>query len=155
MRLRPIGDDDELFHIAEWSHAVRSIGEQHTPTVAFFMLRHLTELVLKRVVNEVTRTQPPTIHRLMQLVELLPADDPLRTGRSEDERRIRELAAAVDKIDDDGTAARYAFDRHGRESFTDEACIRREEVIELAEVLWDYCIVRAGGWHAPQERPTE
>lgn len=148
--LRPVGDDDELFHISEWHYATRLLLSSDVPTVAFFAFRHLTELVLKRILREVTG-QAPSGHELVALLEALPPDDPLRVGSDEPEQSIRELIAAIEAVDKRSTAARYAFDQSEQESFSDDACIERDVIGVLAGTLWDYCLVRAGGWHGPDE----
>jgi hypothetical protein len=62
--LRPVGDDDELFIISEWSHAIGTLLRAELPAVTFFVLRHLLELVLKRIVEAV----PSPIYWLVRVV---------------------------------------------------------------------------------------
>jgi hypothetical protein len=150
--LRPTGDDDELFHLSEWQYGVGLLVKAIVPTMAFYVLRHLAELVQKRIVSEVIGTYEFG-HDLCALLNSLPEDDPLRVGSREVEVSIRELILAIGDIDSSGVAARYAFDRSGRPSFDDEVCIQPEALEAQAEMLWEYCLERAGGWHAPTERP--
>src|SRR5688572_14658843 len=129
IRLRPLGDDDDLFHIGEWSYAVGLLRTANVPTVAFFVLRHLAELVLKRIVQTETGTWPLG-HNLEVLLNQLVSTDPLRVSTDEYETTIRDLIKAVGAIDPAGDAGRYAF-RSGSPSFDDDACVVPDELPEL------------------------
>lgn len=152
LSIRPVGDDDELFHLGEWHYAVGMLARANVPTVAFFVLRHLGELVLKRIISEVTGERAWG-HDLRVLLERLPAADPLRSGVDEPEVSIRNLMYAIGALDRGSDAARYAFNSSGLPSFGADVCIQPDMLSELAGMLWDYCLERAGGWHGSVEGP--
>jgi hypothetical protein len=126
----------------------------NVPNVAFFVLRHMLELVLKRIIDEVTGTAAWG-HDVKKLLGKLPADDPLRTSESEPETSIRAMIEMVDALDRKGDAARYAFNGSGEPSFADDVCVQRSMLSEAAEMLWDYTLARAGGYHGVSERPEK
>ncbi|WKZ83575.1 MAG: hypothetical protein QY307_04850 [Acidimicrobiia bacterium] len=136
--------------MSEWQASVGYLLESNFPRVALFALRHLGELVLKRIVAEVTGEVVGKEHDLAEILELLPPDDPLRASEDEVERSIRGFVADISRWDPRSTAARYAFGFDGSRSLEDAPCLDAEGMSEMAEVLWDYGLKRSAGW---AERP--